>query len=91
MNILFKVFAIIMHMIQAFISDNLELYFSFAIAVISLGAYVFDTKSFKRLFLVPQWGVSLVASIVWLIIAVIETPINQRNRRTRRTRANVRQ
>ncbi len=75
-NLIFKVFAIIVHIIQAFVSDSAELYFSFTIAIILLGSYMFDIRTFKKLFLVPQWGASFFGSIVWLIVAIIEMPID---------------
>lgn len=77
MHIFFKVFAIIFHLVQALISDSAELYFSFTVAVILVGIYVFDIRTFKKLFLVPQWAVSCVGSVVWLVVAVIEIPIDQ--------------
>lgn len=77
MNMVFKVFAIIVHIFQGVVSSTADLYFSLIIAATLIGMYMFDSKTFKGLFLVPQWVVSCVGSIVWLVLAAIEIPIEQ--------------
>ncbi len=77
MNIIFKVSAIIVHLFQSVVSGTANLNFSLIIAATLIGIYVFDLKTFKKLFFVPQWAVSCVGSVVWLVVAVIEMPIDQ--------------
>jgi len=77
MNIIFKVFAIIVHIFQSLVSGAANLNFSLVIAATLIGMYVFDLKTFKKLFLVPRWVASCVGNVVWLILAVIEIPIEQ--------------
>jgi len=77
MNMIFKIFAIIVHIFQSLVSGTANLNFSLIVAATLIGIYVFDFKTFKKLFLVPQWAVSCVGSVVWLVVAVIEIPIER--------------
>ena len=77
MTMIFKLFAILVHMFQGSVSYSADLYFSSIIAALLVGIYVIDLRTFKKAFLLPQWAISCVGSIVWLVVAMIEVPIDQ--------------
>lgn len=71
-SVTLRVVATIIHLAQAVISFTAGLYFSGIVGAMLLGAQLYAPKTFKDLFKVRTWIVSVIGSIIWLFIAVAE-------------------
>jgi len=71
-KIVFRVVMIIFHLFQAVISITANAYISAVIGAFLLGAYLNDHETIKRLFYAKPIVISIVGSIVWFLIVVVE-------------------
>lgn len=72
LKILEKVGFLILHLFQIMISWEGKLYFSGAFAVLLAAGYFFERDYFVTTFRVPPWLFSVIGSVVWFVIALIE-------------------
>jgi len=76
MSFLGRVFLIIFHAFQFIISISGALYFSLVVAILLIGVQIYQPEEFLKTFKVGPKKVALIGTIIWLVIAVAEFPLD---------------
>jgi len=71
-EIVLKVFFIVLHLFQTAVSSSGGWPISGFIAMMLIGVHVFMARTFKENFHVSPWTVSIVGSVLWFIVAIAE-------------------
>jgi len=64
--------ALILHLSQTAISISGSIYISAVIGAMLFGVFIYDFQTIKRLFHMKPLVISIVGSLIWFIVAVIE-------------------
>ena len=70
-----RVLLIIFHSFQFIISISGALYFSLVVAIVLIGFQIYPPQDFLKTFKVGPKKVALVGTIIWLVIAIAEFPL----------------
>ena len=71
-SVTLRTVAIVVHLAQAVTSFTAGLYVSGVVGATLIGAQIYSPTTFRELFRVSSWAVSVIGSIIWLFIAVAE-------------------
>jgi len=67
-----RVFALLFHLLQVVISLTAGVYVSMLVAAVVTGAFFNDFATIRRIFRMSPLLLSIVGTIVWLVVVLIE-------------------
>jgi hypothetical protein len=71
-SVTLRTVAIVVHLLQALTSFTAGLYLSGVVGATLIGVQIYNPTTFRELFRVSSWVVSVIGSIIWLLVAVGE-------------------
>lgn len=71
-GVIVRVVLFLFHLSQAVISFTAGIYVSGVIGATLMGGQLYDPEIFRSLFKVSPWIVSVVGSVLWLVVVIME-------------------
>ena len=75
MSSLGRIFLIIFHSFQFIVSISGALHFSLVVAIALIGVQIYPPKDFFKTFKIRPKKVAFIGTIIWLVIAISEFPL----------------
>lgn len=76
LSMILRVLLVLFHCFQFIVSSTGGLYYSLVLAVLLIGVQLYSPAAFVQTFKFSPNGVAVAGTVLWMIIAVMEFPMN---------------